>query len=170
MVWKGRKLLTRSIKYSFFNLKIFIKCLLCVRYCSKGLGSISEQNKNLCPLGAYMTDVCVSYAFCGMYLWVFFQHAFMVCNTSGASTHLERFSSSHPPKLARSDDEKSQFLAQEKTKLRIYFQMRHCVYGGYLRSDTLCVQKAWSGSMWCLTFFVWNCFCRKSVLHLSQLT
>lgn len=77
----------------------------------------------------------------------FFQHAFMVCNTSGAPTHLERFSSSHPPKLGRLDDEKSQFLAQEKTKLRIYFQMRHCVCGGYLRSDALCVQKACSGSM-----------------------
>lgn len=31
-------------------LKIFIECLLCARYCSRDLGHISQQIKNLCPL------------------------------------------------------------------------------------------------------------------------
>ena len=87
----------------------------------------------------------------------------MIYNISGAFTDLESFSFCHLPKLGVLGDEKSQFLAQEKIKLGMYFQMKPlCIW--WLLEFWYFVQKAYSRFMWCLTFLYVFCFSRKSVL------
>ena len=76
--------------------------------------------------------------------------------------------SSHPPQLRRSDDEKSQCLAQEEIKRNIFSHETLCIW--WLLAFWYFVFS--EGMLWvlcCFIFFEWQCFCQNSVLHLTQL-